>query len=318
MKEATNSYKSIDTILMYFGKYANDYWHIDYPLYKHQYNGRNYFFDIRKKATWYQGEFDKDGIYLYRGADGENYYSVINLAQYAIGSYEEYLNTDSSYWLDQFLKHCDWLVENQTTYKQCDGIWINCYPMKTFGLVNQWSSSLSQAFGISALTRAYLQTGKELYLQAAQEAYTAFEIPVSEGGVFYSEKDFFCLEEYPTRENSSVLNGYIFSVWSIYDLYICTNDLKYKKSFDKHIENLKHNLKKWENYNWSTYDLWENHNNIASYFYHHLHTKQLFILYQLTNEKVFHEFKNKWEKQRTNISCAISALVKKIIFRLKK
>ncbi len=318
MKEATNSYKSLSSIFMYLGKYSDDYWHIDYPLHDFQYNGKNYFFDIRKKATWYTGEFDKNGIYLYKGADGKNYYSVINLAQYAIGAYEEYLSTNSSFWYKQFLKHCYWLVETQATYKHCDGIWINHYPMKTFGLENQWSSALSQAFGISALTRAYMGTAKELFLEAAQKAFPAFEKSISKGGVLFETKDFICLEEYPTKENSSVLNGYIFAIWAIYDLYFCTKDVKYKNSFDQHIENLKINLSKWDKYNWSSYDLWNKHNNISSYFYHHLHIKQLTILYQLTHEDTFNDIKNEWDRKRKNIIYSFSALLKKIIFRLAK
>lgn len=318
MKEATNSYKSLSTILMYLGIFKEEYWHLDYKINNFKYNGKNYFWDISKKATWFKGKFDEKGIYLYKGADGENYYSVINLAQYALGSYEEYLRTKELKWKKEFLKHCDWLVENQEVYKTCSGIWMNKYPMKSFNLNGDWSSSLAQAFGISALTRAYLETENQKYLNGAIEASKSFFIKVEDGGVFYEKDNFICFEEYTTKSNSSVLNGHIFSMWAIYDLLQLTSSLELKKLYDDSVQSLKENLNKWDLGYWSRYDLWDEHFNIASYFYHDLHVKQLKILYILTEEKSFKQYYKKWEKNKNNKFVSLYSLIKKILFRLKK
>jgi hypothetical protein len=318
MKEATNSYKSINTILMYLGFKKEEYWHIDYQEYDFEYNGKNYFWDISKKATWFEGEFDENGIYLYKGSDGKNYYSVINLAQYALGAYEEYLKTNNLKWYHEFIKHCDWLVENHMKFKKCDGIWINKYPMKVFGLEKEWSSGLAQAFGISALVRAFNETQEEKYLKAALKASEAYFVNVEDGGVLYEENDFMCFEEYTTNSPSSVLNGYIFSIWSLYDLKMICNDEKIENLYNRSIKNLTRNIGKWDLGFWSRYDLWEKHYNIASYFYHKLHIKQLKVLYRLTNEEIFIKYAKKWDKKRKNIILSLYALVKKILFRLKK
>jgi heparosan-N-sulfate-glucuronate 5-epimerase len=318
MKEATNSYKSLSTILNYFGLGKEDYWHIDYPEYDFPYNGKNYFFDISKKATWFEGEFDKNGIYLYKGSDGKNYYSVINLAQYALGAYEEYLKTNEPKWYSEFIKHCDWLVNNQEEFKETQGVWINRYPMDVFNLKHEWSSALSQAFGISALTRAYRETGNDKYLEAAKKAMDAFYKNVKEGGVLFQKNDFICFEEYTTPTPSCVLNGHIFAIWSLFDMKELVKDEKIENLYFKSIKSLAANIKRWDIGYWSRYDLWDKHYNVASYFYHKLHIKQLRILYKLTDNKVFKEYADKWESRKNNIIFSSYALIRKIIFRLKR
>ena len=229
MKKAVSSYKSLNTIKRYLGLNGEDYWHIDYPVYQEEYDGQHYFLDISKKASMYHGEFDENGIYLYRGSDGNNYYSVINLAQYAIGSYLLYLNNNMDKWKREFIKHCDWLIDNQEKYFETEGVWVNRYPVKTFDLYENWASSLCQAFGISALTRAYMETGKEKYINGALKAVNIFFVDVSNKGVLREkEKGFICLEEYPTGKPSYVLNGYIFSI-----LYKLTGMEQFKKYAEK-------------------------------------------------------------------------------------
>jgi len=274
---------------------------------------------IRKllKSSWFNGDFDNNGIYLYKGVDGKNYYSVINLAQYAIGSYLLYLKTNDIEWRKEFLKHCDWLINNQDNYKGNSGVWINKYEMSKFNLENNWISSLSQAFGISALTRAYLETNDNKYLISAKKASQVFSISVSDGGVFCEkEPGFICLEEYPTDNPSYVLNGHIFALWSIYDLLRIIDDNKLEQLLERLINSLINNLHRWDLNYWSRYDLYENHFNVSSYFYHNLHIKQLKILYKITNEKVFLNYSGLWEDYRDNYFFRIKAFLKKVYFRL--
>jgi len=320
MKEATNSYKSLNTILMYFGLGKEEYWHIDYPEYNFDYNGKNYFWDISKKAIWFEGEFDEDGIYLYKGADGKNYYSVINLAQYALGSYEQYLKDGSKKWYDEFIKHCDWLVNNQEKFKECEGIWVNKYPMKVFNLKGEWSSALSQAFGISALTRAYKETNNSKYLNAALLAAEAYITDLKDGGVYYNEQSFFCLEEYTTPLKNAVLNGYITAILSLYDLSEVSSNKGIEELYKKHLKNVEESLDLWDNKYWSYYSLYSvsGERNLASYFYHKYHVKMMRVLYQISGKKVFDVYAIKWEKRTKNKLFCIAALIHKVIYRFKR
>ncbi len=315
MKSSKKAYRSKSSILQYFGLKSEDYWHIDYEPYLSSYNGKNYFWDISKKASLFDGKKDSSGICLYSGVDGKEYYNVIELAQYALGSYEIFLAKADEYWFREFINHCDWLTQNLTKFKHCDGIWINHYPVPLFRIDYKWSSSLTQAFGISTLVRAYNQTKKDKYFHAAQEAAIGFTISIHDGGVLSQQGDFLCLEEYMTTKYSSVLNGYISAIWSIFDLMQI--DDNYRSLYQTHIENLVKYIHKWDAGYWSWYDLWSEHEFVASYFYHNLHIKQLNILYKLTGNKVFQQYSDIWEKKRNNIYYRMKAFMKKIQVRLK-
>lgn len=315
MKRADHSYKNLGTILMYYGIPHEDFWHIDYAIRTQEYDGKWYFWDIRKKAIWYQGAFDDNGIMLFSGEDGNEHYSVINLAQFALGSYEEYLATQSLKWKDNFIKHADWLVDNQTTFNECDGVWINHYPVKLFKITKDWVSALGQAFAVSALTRAYRETEDQKYLDAARRGVIPYTIPRESGGVLVEHSGMKCLDEYTTENPSCVLNGYISAIWSIYDLALI--DKTYDILFKEHVSNLADNLAKWDAGYWSWYDLWNEHDFIASYFYHHLHIKQLQIMYALTGRKCFITYAKKWASCEKNVLYCTKALLKKLSVRLR-
>lgn len=318
IKPSHKAYKSFSSIFMYLGFNIEDYWHIDYKI-NPIYNGKNYFWDISKKAILFNGRFDNNGIYLYEGSDGKQYYSVINLAQYALGSYEEFIKTKNKKWLQEFINHCDWLVKNQEIFINCEGVWINKFPVPLYNLSNDWSSALGQAFGISALTRAFWETKKNIYLDHAIMAYSAYMMNINEGGVLYDNgKGFVCLEEYTSSKHSSVLNGYISAIWSIYDLYFATKNKKYFDSFCFHCSSLSQNLNRWDKKFWSKYDLWEEHDFISSYFYHKLHIKQLQILYKITEIDTFNYYAKKWERYRRNILYSLFAFGYKVYNRIKK
>jgi hypothetical protein len=264
---------------------------------------------MSKKATEFNGKKDKDGIMLYLGADKKWYYSVIAMCHYALGAYENYLKSDNKDFLDIFITHCNWLVDNQKKYKNCKGVWINEYPMKIFKLSGKWSSGLAQALGISCLTRAYLETNKKKYLESALKAANAFYVSVADGGVLHEDKEgniFF--EEYTTEKPSLVLNGNIFAIWSLYDLYNASNDNEIKKMFERSIKSLEKKINRWDTFFWSRYDLWGEHYNISSYFYHNLHVHQLEILYKLTKIEIFKEYSIKWNRRKVNYIASLSSL----------
>ncbi len=317
MRSSHKAYRSPTSLLLYFGLNLQDYWHIDYKMYEAEYDKRHYFWDISPKALLYEGDFDQNGICLYTGVDGKQYYNVTHLAQYALAAYEVFLNTKDKEYLKAFLHNCDWLVNNQTNFKQCEGVWLNEFNVPLYKLESPWISCLGQAFGISALTRAFVETKDDKYLHAAQKAIISFSVNVEQGGVFL-ESPIVCLEEYTTRTPSLVLNGYISALWAIFDLHQCSGDKQYLNLFEYHISHLKNNISKWDYCFWSKYDLWDQHNFLSSYFYHNLHIKQLRILYRLTNEEVFNKFANKWEKYQKNPLNALLALGYKIYARLVK
>lgn len=324
MKEATTSYKSFSTILPYLGIKVEDYWHLDYELINDRVN-HNYFWDLSKKYTDYNGDIDDYGVPLYLGSDGKQYHSVIFLGHYAIGAYQHFLKTKDNTSLSDFKLIADWLTDNLETKLSCEGVWVNHYPMTTFKITSEWSSCLCQAKGISTLTRAFLHFSDEKYLLAALKAATAYQLDKCKGGVKVEKNGMLFWEEYPTADSHSiVLNGHIFAIWSIYDLLSVIKGLEkfenefgvLQKLYHQSLVDLKKGLHMWDTGSWTWYDIWDEHDNISSHFYHNLHIKQLKVLYNLTGDEVFKSYYMKWEGYESNIYYRLKALLKKVVFRI--
>ncbi len=321
-KEATNSYKSFSTIAPYFGIKTSDYWHVDYQIVPN--NDFDYYWNLEEKYIGFDGEYDESGIPLYKGIDGKKHYSVIFLGHYALGAFQHFKQTKTIKSKDDFLLICDFLVDNLTIFKDCDGLWVNTYPMKLYGLKSDWVSGLSQAKGVSCLVRAYYLTQDLKYLSAAIRASNAFFIEAACGGVCVRGNNLEIFEEYPTDSPSMVLNGHIFAIFALNDLVriheiqdISSNNIKkIKDKLYSSMLELSRNLHLWENKRWSKYDCWAKHDHIASLFYHDLHIKQFFILYQISSLPEFLETGLKWKEYRDNPFNRLKALFYKVFFRL--
>lgn len=127
--------------------------------------------------------------------------------------------------LDYFYYASKWLLLNQDK----DGGWpINVDRNLANGeleLSAGWYSAMAQGQAMSLLCRAYSRTGKEEYLEAAKKAAIILSTPSSHGGVkakFAGKFDWY--EEYPTQPPSFVLNGFIYALIGLYDVYTLTKD----------------------------------------------------------------------------------------------
>ncbi len=303
------SHGKLVTALQYFTDKVEDYWHILYPLEKPENIEKDrylYFYDISKKATDFRGKFTKDGIYLFFGYDGKYHIHALEIAQYALACWVAWRKTNQNIWLNRALLHCDWLLKNQ----HIDGSWkINHKNPIYEDLPSPWSSALAQGFAISALLRAYYHTNNKVYLNSAIKACDFLEKDINQGGVkrTFSLKNIegFIYEEYPRKNLSGVLNGYISTILGIYELSLLES--KYRDLFNLNINNLKKILPLYDIGFWSLYSL---DGNIASGFYHRLVIKQLSVLCRFDN--YFCEAKNKFEKYLENKIFALKAFMKKL------
>ncbi|WP_181318858.1 D-glucuronyl C5-epimerase family protein [Photobacterium kishitanii] len=321
MKEATSSYKTIKTIYPYLGVNCEDYWHINYEFRDFSQNF-DYYWNLKKKYEDFEGNYDEYHVPLYLGSDGIEYYSSIFLGHYAIGAYQKFIDDNDLIAKNDFILIANWFVDNLNE----NGLWINEYPMKTFNLESNWHSGLSQAKGVSTLTRAFYLTHDIKYLNAAVNAIKPYTRTVLDDGIQVINKERIFFEEYTTINPSSVLNGHIFAIWSLRDMIEAFKINKIENTDQKTILNLyelvlsdlSKSLYLWDTGRWSRYDIWPEHYNITSLFYHDLHIKQLNILYRLTQNNIFHEYELKWRKYRENPILRILSLAEKIKFRLVK
>ena len=112
----------------------------------------------------------------------------------------------------------DWFVNNQDP----KGGWpvnIKREIMPGMSVPAGWYSAMGQGQAISCLCRLYHCTGDRKYLEAALKATKPFDILSKNGGVqalFAETIPWY--EEYPTQPSSFVLNGFIYSLFGLYDL----------------------------------------------------------------------------------------------------
>jgi heparosan-N-sulfate-glucuronate 5-epimerase len=78
---------------------------------------------------------------------------------------------------------------------------------------------MAQGQGISLLVRAYLETGRQEYLETAICAARALHHSITEGGVTWKlDPQTYFYEEIPTNPPTSILNGHFFALWGLFDL----------------------------------------------------------------------------------------------------
>ena len=303
------SHGKLITILQYFTDKVDDYWHILYPIEDKKARDEDkylYFYDNSRKAIDFEGEF-KEGIYQFLGYDGEYHTHFLEIAQYTLASFVAWRKKNDEFYLQQALRHSNFLIENQEE----SGAWRIEHINPIYSdLESPWASALTQAFAISGLIRAYFYTNDEIYLQSAKKACDFLEVPILKEGVKREFDEVFIYEEYPRKELSGVLNGYISTIFAIYELSLI--DDSYQELLKKNIENLKKILPKYDLGYWSLYSL---DGNISSGFYHRYITIQLKILSEFDED--FSVYYNKFNSYLYSFFNKFKALYNKIRYRVK-
>src|SRR6185437_863165 len=84
----------------------------------------------------------------------------------------------------KFLTIADWLKDTLVPNASGFPVWMHNFDWEYRDTLKApWYSGLAQGQGISVLVRAYRETGRKDYLDAATEAARAFHAEVSQGGV---------------------------------------------------------------------------------------------------------------------------------------
>lgn len=226
--------------------------------------------------------------------------------QYGLGAYDLFLIKKDEKYLKMFSNSLKWAIDNQTE----DGRWKIS---KDSSNRNQFSS-MTQGQGASLLLRGYVQYNDSKYLDLAKKAIYFMIKPVEESGTTKYNNDDIYLKEFP--DEPVVLNGWIFSIFGVYD-YLLANpdDKKVKAIYNATIRTLTKELNKFDLTYWSRYDI---KNRIASPFYHHLHIQLLRVLKELTDNKIFEDFANKFENYEKNKGYRIKAFILKAIQKIKE
>ena len=236
---------------------------------------------------------------------GEEIFFSIGIFQYGLGAYDLYLQTGQQQYLDKLIACADWAVANQ----EPNGAW------DTFSYQNPEHpySSMAQGEGISLLLRALIATKDEKYFKAATLAKEYMLIPLEDGGTTgYDGEDVVLYED---TEDPVILNGWIFSLWGIYDYWKYTKDPATGDILDRTVRTLVRQLDDFDIKYWSKYDAG---NRICSPFYHELHIAQLRVMHDLFGNREFLDTANKWEAYQNSFWKSKKAFLCKAIQKIKE
>ena len=201
-----------------------------------------------------------------------------------------------------FLNSANWFLKNQN--KETGG-WPNAVKKRFSNILKElkpgWYSAMAQGHALSLLTRTYLYTGNSTkYLTAALNGLKLFSIAAKDGGIvnLFLEK-YVWYEEYPTTPPSFVLNGFIYSLFGLYDLKEVSGSELAAKLYRQGMTSLKQLLPLFDLGSRSAYDLRHFSKkkvapNVARWEYHLTHINQLLILSTIDDDPIFKIFAIRW------------------------
>ena len=242
--------------------------------------------------------FDAEGLPTMTNSDSK--YWPVTIAQFGLLNYNYYLTDKTEVYKKAVVNSCNWLVDNIDD----EGRWL--YWNSVFldvvdeTLKAPFVSAMAQGEGISLLIRGYKLTHDSRYLRCAEEALNPFFHETSVGGVCEKIGELSIFEEYPTVTPSHVLNGFLFSMFGLYDLS-CTHGEKAAKAqalFNEGYDTLIKILPLFDAGFCSRYDL--GHLTAAPRrnarpFYHFIHVNQLIAINSIRESKVLQFYIREWK-----------------------
>lgn len=250
----------------------------------------------------------------------------VRVAQWGLGCYERYLAGDGEEWLAVLEPGIEYLLTEQVRSGPREGAWLEPLPsVHTFPISGSWASAMAQGECASLLVRLYLETGNEELAQAARRALLPLSLPTAQGGVEARMGGQSFPEEYPTTRPSFVLNGLMFALWGVHDVWRGLQDDAAGERFRAGTEMLVKSLPLWDLGYWSRYDLYPHRGrlgrlgsprHVASIHYHQLHINQLRAFHRLEPRPELAAMADRFEgyaRQRVNRA---RAYAHKVVFRL--
>lgn len=208
---------------------------------------RRLFFDAMQQ--------DAAGIPVHRSRTLETY-NPAYVAWYALTSLERWLRGEDSDGRGTFLQQVEWLRSHAVERPDQSVVWPLTFDWQEGACVLKapWISAMVQGLVISSLVRAHRLTGDKRLLDLSRGATRVFEQDIVDGGVRTVEGGAVMYEEYPGFPLSRVLDGSLFGLLGLYDLWVETNDPRSRELFTAGVTGLRQLLPAWDyNGKWSWY-----------------------------------------------------------------
>lgn len=278
-----------------------------------------YYLLFAEKAD-YGGPYDPSGIPLldYRGKIGRQY-NPIAIAQYGLGNYNFFRQSNDPERRRKFIGVADWLCLHLERNAHGLAVWQHHFNWEYRDTLRApWYSALAQGQGISVLVRAYRESGDARYVEAAERALASFYRSAGEGGVnFTDDRGDLWFEEYIVSPPTHILNGLIWAAWGVYDYFLATQHPAAQNLWSRAVQTLLHNLDRYDLGFWSLYEQSGTRlPMVASPFYHQLHVVQLRVMHRLTGEEEFQRVADRWAGYAQSQTNRARALCYKSVFKL--
>lgn len=158
---------------------------------------------------------------------------------------------------------------------------------------------MAQGQVISLFVRIYSVSNDNQYIEAAKLAMQSLTRKVEDGGLCADFFGYTYYEEYPTSPASYTLNGFMFTLIGLHDLYSVIEDEQTKELYDKGIETLEYCLPFYDSIGVSLYHLGHlTDENLSLHYsekYHRIHIIQLRTINQFENNETLEYYANRWE-----------------------
>ena len=296
--------------LEYFGFHSKSYHHSEALANYDENDQLAYYLDHSPRAH-FGGEFDPNGLPIYNYKGKKTTLPAISML-YALGNIEEYRNTKNEFHKQNFLKIAHWLEKSQDE----KGGWKSGNTMPKFGLNQPFYSAMIQGMAISTLVRAALVTGQNSFIDSAIEALELFQIDVKDGGVSREIDGYVFYEEYPSAKRHHVLNGFYYAIWGLLDLVRYNNNATARQLWEEGLKTIVNWLPRYDLGHWTLYHIGDGIKNPATIPYHKLHIEQLKAMYDITGQKIFKEYADKWNGYLDNRFNSLRTLPQKIGWNL--
>lgn len=265
----------------------------------------SYYIDMRPARIHYEpniygGGFDAEGVPMCGGPEGL-YYSPVNVVQYAFMVHADWMETRDAQTL-RTLESCLAVVEDLKSEHGDATVWWHHLPDAKYGTSPPWASAMAQGELISFYLRMHQALERPSLLETAERAYRFLQVDVADGGVRRTDHDGnLWLEEFPSEPPSFVLNGFIYTILGMYDLFRVTGREDIKDEIDRCIRTLVENLHRFDTGYWSTYDL-QKRELVRYYYQKNVHVPQMDVLHRLTGDPIFEHYRSKWARQVTTVN----------------
>lgn len=252
--------------------------------------------------------FDGRGVAIARSKNGL-FYNPAYIAWHGLCVLNRYYKGKDESYLRIMEKQITWLKENARWDRVRKNIWtyeVDHTEGKNI-LKKPWISAMAQGLIISFLVRAYTLTKEDDLMKLAEGASGVYAVSVSNGGIRLIEDFSVYYEEYPVEDGLKILDGFIFSLLGLYDLFQATQKQIYLGMFHDGIDAIDRNMRFWDyRGKWSRYG---GHRFLCTAVYNKLNSALLRVLYGITGRDIFLRYSSAWDPEELTLRARLEVLI---------